>query len=33
MSKDQMIDRIFNRQLIRQRDINKSFTKNSNLSK
>jgi hypothetical protein len=33
MSKDQMIDRIFNRHLIRQRDINKSFTKKSNLSK
>jgi SRSO17 transposase len=33
MSKDQMIDRIFNRHLIRQREINKSFTKKSNLSK
>jgi hypothetical protein len=27
MSKDQMIDRIFNRHLIRQRDINRSFKK------
>lgn len=33
MSKDQMIDRIFNRHLIRQRDINQSFTKFLNLSK
>jgi SRSO17 transposase len=33
MSKDNIIDRIFNRHLVRQRDINKSFTKESNLSK
>jgi len=33
MSKDNIIDRIFNRHLVRQRDINKSFTKKSNLSK
>lgn len=33
MSKDQVIERIFNRHLIRQRDINRSYTKKSNLSK
>ena len=32
MSKDNIIERIFNRHLVRQRDINKSFTKKSNLS-
>ena len=33
MSKEQIIDKIFKRHLIRQRDINKAFTKKSNLSK
>jgi len=33
MSEEQMIDKMFNRHLARQRDINKSFTKIVNLSK
>lgn len=33
MTKDQAIERIFNRHLIRQTDINLSYTKKSNLSK
>jgi len=33
MSEEQMINKMFNRHLARQRDINKSFTKIVNLSK
>jgi len=33
MSKNQVIERIFNRHLIRERAINISYTKKSNLSK